>query len=85
MGCDNPIAVKRNAKGLTRRQLASLVGVTVRTVRNWETWARAPSPDALDKLRQLLELTELEVWRASSKPNKKETRATCSGRRKLPW
>lgn len=41
----------RTQHGLTQKQLAELIGVTVRTVERWEAGDRAPSPQVLELLQ----------------------------------
>lgn len=47
------LLLARCAKGLTQRQLGRLVGVSMRTVRRWETPTRRMAAQDLDRLRDV--------------------------------
>lgn len=47
----SPIASARNASGLSQAQFAALLGVSVRTLQEWEQGRRKPSGAAITLLR----------------------------------
>lgn len=65
----------RKAKGYTQQQLADLLGVSVMTIRRFETGARQPKSDMIEKIfevldvsaEQLLEETQSSIILATNK------------------
>jgi putative transcriptional regulator len=45
----------RNRKGLSQSQAARVLGVSVRTLQNWEQGRNVPSADVLLRLLELME------------------------------
>lgn len=83
----SPIAFRiqtlRVKKGLNQEQLAQKVGVTIDTIKNWESSRRTPSPENLKHLCLILHSTEefirngdnshqklLQKWNATLNPEK---------------
>lgn len=52
------LTVARQRRGLTKRQLASLVETTDKTIQNYESGEMSPSEESLKKLSSLLEFPE---------------------------
>lgn len=48
------IAEQRNARGLTQKQLGSLVGEPQNAISQWETGKREPEPENIEKLATAL-------------------------------
>jgi len=81
MGCDSPIASARKRLGLTRDQLGSILGVSGRTVSYWESRRKLPDPSRAGKLRAVLRLSEVDLWRALHRASPKAS----PERRERPW
>ena len=60
----NPIEIKalRSSLGLTQESFAVLVGVAQLTISRWETAAAKPTRLAVQKLKQLKQQMELDVY-----------------------
>ena len=63
----------REARGMTRKQIADAVGVSEVAVYYWENGRQKPSADKLPKLAELLGCTIDELYRASGAPGGEET------------
>lgn len=51
---EHPLRIARNAAGLTRRNLARLIGVHENTLYAYENWRQRPSEESLQALRAAL-------------------------------
>lgn len=56
------LAQHRKANGLTQRQLGEKIGVSQRTIANWEGGEREPSAEKILKITEVLHLTIWEAW-----------------------
>ena len=59
----------RNQHRLTQKELAELIGVTVRTVERWEAGDRSPSPQVLELLQIKLSAFGGYVCKACGNPS----------------
>ncbi len=76
----SPIAAARKRLGLTRDQLGSILGVSGRTVSYWESRRKLPDPEHAGRMREVLCLSEVDLWRALHRPAPKAI-----PRREKPW
>ena len=71
----NPIAAARKRLGLTQPELGRKVGVSAREVKYWEAGQVLPGKTIVPRLREVLGLSDLEIWRVTHRPSVK-VRAT---------
>ena len=60
----NPIRVARRRLHLTRERLGEILGVSGRSVSYWESGRKRPARKYGPKLKEVLGLTDCEVWRS---------------------
>ena len=62
----NAVAERREEAGLTQKQLAHLLGITLGAVSQWESGISRPRADTLKKLADLLNCTVDELLKEAS-------------------
>ena len=77
---ESPIRTARIRLGLSRDELGRILGVSGRAVSYWESGKKSPDRAKTAAIRDVLQLSEVDLWRAlHRKPVKVQMR------RVLPW
>lgn len=76
----SPIKAARLRLGLSQDGLGRRLGVSGRTVSYWESGRKLPDSGRASALREVLGLSEIDLWRAMHR-----RRSRPLGRKEKPW